>query len=87
MEVSTSNSKRKKIAFIRGSGTPYDETMEGFLCTQLVVLNIAKYLNNNCNCEVYIVHEKRKNALLENLENYVKILMICHVIYCRCKIN
>ena len=61
MEVAISNSKRKKIAFIKGSGTPYDETMEGFGGTQLVVLNIGKYLNNNCNCEVYVVHEKRQH--------------------------
>ena len=83
MEVATSNSKRKKIAFIRGSGTPYDETMEGFGGTQLVVLNIAKYLLNNCNCEVYIVHEKRKNEFIgESGINYVKDIddMSCDII-------
>ena len=53
-----------KIAFIRGSVKPYDETMSGFGGTQLCVLNIAKELTKKY--DVYIVHNKRKNNFIGN---------------------
>ena len=71
MDLLSCSVKRKRIAFIRGAGSAYDETMEGFGGTQLVVLNIAKYLCNNC--EVYIVHEKRNTEFVgKSGINYVK---------------
>lgn len=51
-----------KVAFVRGSGSPYDETMSGFGGTQLCVLDIAKELTKSY--DVYVVHHERERDFI-----------------------
>lgn len=48
-----------KIAFVGGSGSPFDETMSGFGGTQLCVLHIARELTKKY--DVHVVHSEREN--------------------------
>jgi len=62
-----------KIAFVRGSGTDFDETMSGFGGTQLCVLCIAKELVKKY--DVYVVHDRRENNFVgESGIKYVKTI-------------
>ena len=65
------NNYSKKIAFIGGSSSYFDETMSGFGGTQLCVLNIAKELSKKY--DVYVVHSKReKNFTGDSGIKYVR---------------